>query len=197
MRGWTFNTRPASPLARVKLDKKEATRPSFFAVETEETTHENEIQWDTEAPTLAPAYEPPPPRPVLLDVTPRALGVATVGGWCDEIIPRNSQIPIEQTRLFTTAHNDQPSVEIRVCQGESRRFDENIPLGKLYLVELPRRARGEVKIEVTFEINTDGILVVSARDQATGQAQTVQIALLGTLAQEEIEAARARLGKLR
>jgi molecular chaperone DnaK len=172
-----------------------AKRQSFFAAETAENTEESELAWDTEAPTLN--RDPVPVRPILLDVTPRALGVATVGGWCDEIIPRNSQIPIEQTRLFTTAQNEQPSVEVRVCQGESRRFDENIPLGKLFLIDLPRKTRGDVKIEVTFEINTDGILVVSARDQATGQAQSVQIQLLGTLAQEEIDAARARLGQLR
>jgi molecular chaperone DnaK len=149
-------------------------------------------------PPATPSFLPmaSPPRPVLLDVTPRGLGVGTVGGFSDEIIKRNAQIPLEQTRLFTTGHDGQTAVEIKVCQGESRRFGENTLLGTLVLDGLPSRSRGELKIAVTFEINTDGILVVAAYDQVTGSSQRAHIHLLGAQSEEEIDAARRRLDDL-
>jgi molecular chaperone DnaK len=105
---------------------------------------------------------PNAPRPILLDVTPRALCVATVGGYCDEIIKRNSQIPIEQTRVFTTrAHDNRPRSRIRDGQGESNKFAENTLLGSLVLEGLEPRSRGAQKIAVPSVIDTDGILQVS------------------------------------
>lgn len=135
-------------------------------------------------------------RPVLLDVTPRALGLATVGGFSEEIIPRNSQLPIEQTRVFTTAQHSQTAVAIRVCQGESRRFDENTQLGTLVLDDLPARMRGEGKIAVTFEINTDGILKVGAKDEQSGKMQEARIQVSGAQSETEVNAARDRLRDL-
>jgi len=153
------------------------------------------------APAAGDAWSPPTapaaPRPILLDVTPRALCVATVGGYCDEIIRRNSQIPIEQTRVFTTAHDNQTSVEIRVGQGESRQFAENILLGTLVLEGLEARSRGAQRIAVTFEIDTDGILQVRALDEATRQAQTARIELLGVADAADVDAAKLRLQGLR
>ncbi|MBI4510366.1 MAG: Hsp70 family protein [Deltaproteobacteria bacterium] len=148
-------------------------------------------------PDPEPSSPPPPPRPVLLDVTPRALGIATVGGYCEEIIKRNCQVPLEQTRVFTTGHDDQKSVEIRVCQGESRRFEDNTQVGTLVLPDLPPRPRGLLRIAVTFEIDTDGILNVSARDEQTLQAQSARINLIGAQSSEEVEAARERLRQMR
>jgi molecular chaperone DnaK len=144
-----------------------------------------------------PAPSAPLPRPVLLDVTPRGLCVATVGGYCDEIIKRNSQIPIEQTRVFSTAQDRQTSVEIKIGQGESRRFDENTLLGSLVLEGLEPRPRGAAKIAVTFEIDTDGILQVRAVDEHTRRQQAARIQLLGVLGDTDVDAARDKIRELR
>jgi molecular chaperone DnaK len=127
-----------------------------------------------------------PVQALLLDVTPRALGIGTVGGYVETIIARNAQIPTEQTRLFTTSHDNQTVVKIQVCQGESRRFEENTPLGELTLDGLKALPRGEASISVTFEINTDGILCVRARDSVTDKATAAKIQVLGTMSEEEI-----------
>ncbi|HJZ83709.1 MAG TPA: Hsp70 family protein [Polyangia bacterium] len=128
---------------------------------------------------------------LLLDVTPRALGIAVAGGYAEPIIGRNVQIPVEQTRIFTTASDHQQLVRIQVCQGESRRFDENTALGELALSDLRRARRGEIKIAVTFLIDTDGILRVNARDVDTGAAQTATIQVRGTMSEQEIGERRA------
>jgi molecular chaperone DnaK len=122
-------------------------------------------------------------------VTPRALGVATVGGYADTIIQRNAQVPIEQNRVFTTSTDHQTQVVIQVCQGESRRFEENTALGELKLDGLRDARRGEVRIVVTFEIDTDGILRVKAKDEETGNTQGATIHVLGTMTEDEIQAA--------
>jgi len=129
---------------------------------------------------------------VLLDVTPRALGMAVVGGYAEPIIPRNAQIPIEQTRIFTTSQDYQAQVRIQVCQGESRVFDENQALGELVLDNLRPALRGEVRVEVSFEINTDGILEVRAKDPETGTLQRAQIKVLGTVSPEQMDEAVRR-----
>jgi molecular chaperone DnaK len=123
---------------------------------------------------------------VLLDVTPRALGLAVVGGYTDFIIERNAQIPVEEVRRFTTSQDNQVVVRIQVCQGESIHFGENQPLGELVLDGLRAAPRGEVEVEVTFEINTDGILRVRARDLETELEQHAQIQVLGTLSEQEV-----------
>ena len=124
------------------------------------------------------------------------LGVRTVGGYVDFIIERNSVIPIEQTRMFTTASDNQRYVRIQVCQGESARFEDNTKLGEILLTGLREAPRGGVTVAVTFEINTDGLLEVRALDQDTGQEQVATMRVLGGLPQEEVEAivARARDG---
>jgi molecular chaperone DnaK len=119
------------------------------------------------------------PRPLLLDVTPATMGIATSGGYCERLLEKNSPIPIERTKVFTTARDDQTKVVIDCCRGELRRYSENEPLGQLVLDDLPPRKRGEVKIEVTFRVDTDGILHVRAHDVATGAAQEVSLTILG------------------
>lgn len=123
---------------------------------------------------------------VLLDVTPRGLGIAVVGGYTDIIIQRNSQIPIEQTRRFSTSQDNQTQVRIQICQGESKLFEENQALGELVLEDLRPGQRGEVQIDVTFEIDTDGILHVRAYDGATGKVQAARIQMLGTIAEDQM-----------
>ena len=118
--------------------------------------------------------------PLLIDVTPLSLGVETVGGYADVLIPANSPVPCEKTRTFLTASDNQTVVSIRVAQGESPRFAANTRLGDLELTGLRRARRGEVKIAVTFELDADGILNVRARDQDTGRETTATMRLLGT-----------------
>ncbi|MCX4239532.1 Hsp70 family protein [Paraliomyxa miuraensis] len=135
-----------------------------------------------------------PAAAVLLDVTPRSLGVRTVGGYVDFIIERNSPIPVEQTRLFTTTRDNQRFVRIQVCQGEDEEFEKNLKLGEVVLSGLRDAPRGEVTIAVTFEINTDGLLEVRARDRDTGLQQVATMRVLGGLTEDEVAAMAERLG---
>jgi molecular chaperone DnaK len=134
-----------------------------------------------------------PASAVLLDVTPRSLGVRTVGGYVDFIIERNSPIPVEQTRLFTTTRDNQRFVRIQVCQGESEEFEKNLKLGEVVLSGLREAPRGEVTIAVTFEINTDGLLEVRARDRDTGLQQVATMRVLGGLSEDEVTAMAERM----
>jgi molecular chaperone DnaK len=118
-------------------------------------------------------------RPVLLDVNPATLAIATAGGYAERLLDKNSPIPIEKTRVFSTARDNQTRVEIDCCRGESRRFGENEPLGKLVLEQLPAKARGDLHIEVTFRIDSDGILHVKAADAESGARQEASLQVLG------------------
>jgi hypothetical protein len=139
----------------------------------------------------------PPPAPVLLEVTPRGLGIATVAGFCEELIRRNARLPTEAQKLFTTSRDHQDLVRIVVCQGESRRLDSNTVIGDLVLQGLPPRPRGETSIEVTFALDASGVLHVRARDAETGVEQRANLALVGNVAQENVAASRDRLQQLR
>jgi molecular chaperone DnaK len=145
-----------------------------------------------QAENLANAGDSLPSRAVLLDVTPRALGIAVAGGFAERIIDRNVPVPVEQTRLFTTSADNQTVVRIQVCQGESRRFDENVPLGELELTDLQPARRGEVSIEVTFKIDTNGILCVRARDPKTGAVREAAVNVRGAMSPTEVEEAAER-----
>jgi molecular chaperone DnaK len=139
----------------------------------------------------------PPPRRVVIDVTPNSLGVATVSGFCEILIPRSSPLPIVVRRNYATLRDHQDVVRIVVCQGETRRLVENVVLGDVVLAELPRRRRGDVEIEVAFELDTSGMLQVSARDAAGGQSRQVLLDLIGRMSDNEITAARERMQQLR
>jgi molecular chaperone DnaK len=128
----------------------------------------------------------------LLDVTPQTLRLGTVGGYTEPIIERNTAIPIDRTRTFVTARDNQEMVKIKVFQGESRKEDECQLLGEFEFSGLRQARRGEVKIEVTFEIDTDGIVNVSARDTETGQQASTTITLSSGLSETEIEQAADR-----
>ncbi len=124
---------------------------------------------------------------LLLDVTPLSLGVETRGGVMTVLIPRNTTIPTRRTEIFTTAEDNQTQVEIHVLQGERPLASENKSLGRFVLDGLPPAPRGQVQIEVTFDIDANGILHVSARDLATGREKKVMIEPVSGLTQEEIE----------
>jgi molecular chaperone DnaK len=143
-------------------------------------------------PAPLPEPPPPPPPPLLLDVTPLSLGIETVGGYCEPIIPRNSAIPAEQSRVFSTARDDQRSVRARICQGESRRLEENQGLGEIELDGLPPGPRGAARIRVSFVLDADGALGVTARDLETGREQSVVVHRIGALDEDAIRALAAR-----
>ncbi|MEJ2084105.1 MAG: molecular chaperone DnaK [Acidobacteriota bacterium] len=124
---------------------------------------------------------------VLLDVTPLSLGVETRGGLFTKLIERNSTIPTKSTQIFTTVVDNQDKVEIHVMQGEREIASENKSLGKFDLVGIPPAPRGVPQIEVTFAIDSNGIVNVSARDLATNRSQSVQINPAGGLTKEEID----------
>ena len=122
----------------------------------------------------------------LLDVTPLSLKIGVAGGLAETIIERNTPVPIEQTRTFTTFQDDQETVVIRVCQGESRDLSENELLGQFEFSGFKKARRGDVNIDVTFEINEDGIVNVTARDPETGQATSTCITLSSGLSEGEM-----------
>ena len=124
---------------------------------------------------------------VLLDVTPLSLGIETHGGLFVKLIERNATIPTKNTQIFTTVVDNQDTVEVHVLQGEREIAAENRSLGRFELVGIPPAPRGVPQIEVTFAIDSNGIVSVSARDMATNQSQSVQINPAGGLSKEEIE----------
>ncbi len=149
------------------------------------------------ATIMAPAQPVQRPMPVVLDVTPRSLGIGTVAGFCEELIRRNARLPQEIKKIFTTSRDSQELVRIVVCQGESRRLENNVVIGDLLLEDLPQRPRGETSIEVTFALDASGILVVSAKDAQTGKEQRASLDIVGTLPQGDVAAARERVQQLR
>ncbi|WP_027366134.1 molecular chaperone DnaK [Desulfotruncus alcoholivorax] len=124
---------------------------------------------------------------LLLDVTPLSLGVETLGGVMSKIIERNTTIPVRRSQVFTTAEDNQPAVDIHVLQGEREMAGDNRSLGQFKLEGIPAAPRGVPQIEVTFDIDANGILKVSARDQATGKEQTITISGSTSLDQAEID----------
>jgi molecular chaperone DnaK len=124
---------------------------------------------------------------VLLDVLPLSLGLATRGGLFTKIIERNSTIPLRESRTFTTVVDNQSSVEIHVLQGEREIANGNRSLGKFELVGIPPSPRGVPQIEVTFEVDANGIVSVSAQDKATGREQQIRITPTSGLSPEEID----------
>ena len=124
---------------------------------------------------------------LLLDVTPLSLGIETVGGIMTKLIESNTTIPSRKSQVFSTASDNQPAVDIHVLQGERAMATDNRTLGKFQLTDLPAAQRGIPQIEVTFDIDANGIISVSAKDMGTGKEQNIKIESGSKLTDEEIE----------
>ena len=123
---------------------------------------------------------------VLLDVTPLSLGIETLGGVMTTLIPRNTTIPTRKSETFSTATDNQPNVEVHVLQGERPLARDNRTLGRFQLIGLPAAPRGVPQIEVTFDIDANGIVNVSAKDNATGKEQKITISNTSGLSKDEV-----------
>ncbi|HRG98650.1 MAG TPA: molecular chaperone DnaK [Polyangiaceae bacterium] len=124
---------------------------------------------------------------ILLDVTPHALGIMTFGNFFEELIPANTTVPTQRQKIFTTSRDNQTAVKILVMQGDSTKAEENELLGEFILTGLRRASKGTVEIEVTFEINADGIVSVRAKDLETGLEQSIQVTATSGLTRDEIK----------
>jgi len=124
---------------------------------------------------------------VLLDVTPLSLGIETLGGVFTRLIPRNTNIPFKKSQIFSTAADHQTEVEIKVLQGEREIAAHNKRLGSFMLVGIPPTVKGVPKIEVTFDIDANGIVHVSAKDQQTGKEQAIRVQSSGGLSEADIK----------
>ena len=124
---------------------------------------------------------------LLLDVTPLSLGIETMGGVMTKLIEANTTIPTKKSETFSTAADNQPSVEIHILQGERPMANGNKTIGRFHLDGIPPSRRGEPQIEVTFDIDSNGILNVAAKDKKTGKEQTIRIEASSGLSDEEIE----------
>ena len=124
---------------------------------------------------------------LLLDVTPLSLGVETLGGVADFVIERNTTIPVRKSKVYSTADDNQNQVEIHVLQGERTMAGDNRTLGRFHLIGIPAAPRGVPQVEVSFDIDANGILHVSAKDRGTGQEQKIQITSSSGISDDEIE----------
>ncbi|MEO8800347.1 MAG: molecular chaperone DnaK [Polyangiaceae bacterium] len=124
---------------------------------------------------------------ILLDVTPHPLGIMTVGNVFEELIPQNTTVPTSRQKIFTTSRENQTAVKILVMQGNAEKVEENEFLGEFILTGLRRAAKGQVEIEVTFEINADGIVSVKAKDLETSKEQAIDVTATSGLTRDEIK----------
>jgi molecular chaperone DnaK len=125
---------------------------------------------------------------LLLDVTPLTLGIETLGGVTTTMIERNTTIPARRSEIFSTASDNQPAVEIHVLQGEREFANDNVTLGQFHLTDIPPAPRGVPQVEVTFDIDANGIVNVSAKDMGTGKEQSIKIESQTSLSEDEIQA---------
>ncbi len=169
-----------------RMPKIQSSVQTFFEKEPNKGVHPDEVV-ALGAAIQGAALVDDKQEMVLLDVTPHALGIMTFGSYFEELIPQNTTVPTHRTKIFTTSRDNQTAVKILVMQGESQRAEENELLGEFILTGLRRAPKGQVEIEVTFEINADGIVSVRAKDLETGLEQSIQVTATSGLTREEIK----------
>lgn len=173
-------------VGQTRTPKVQQTVQSFFGKEPNRTVNPDEVV-AVGAAIQAAVLKGEVKEVLLLDVTLLSLGIETLGGIFTKIIERNTTIPTKKSQIFSTAADKQPAVSIKVCQGEKERAADNKLLGNFELIGIPPAPRGIPQIEVTFDIDANGILHVSAKDLGTGKEQSIRITASSGLAEEEIK----------
>jgi molecular chaperone DnaK len=168
-----------------RMPRIQAEVAKFFGMEPCKGVHPDEVV-ALGAAIQGAALLQPENDMLLLDVTPHSLGIMVVGGYFHKLIEQNTTVPTQASHIFTTVKDNQTSVKILVLQGEADRAEENELLGEFILTGLRRAPKGEVEIEVTFEISADGIVSVSAKDLETGQSQAITVTATSGLTEDEI-----------
>jgi molecular chaperone DnaK len=169
-----------------RMPKVQSAVARFFEREPCKGVHPDEVV-ALGASIQASALMDDGPEMILLDVTPHTLGIMVVGGYFEALIPQNSTVPTSRSKIFTTVRENQTAVKILVLQGESHRAEENELLGEFILTGLRRAPAGQVEVEVTFEINADGIVSVHAKDMETGMQQSITVTASSGLTRDEIQ----------
>jgi hypothetical protein len=189
-----------STLAQIQIVKKAVRTPTTGIVETspslvssfdDQTTMSRNRDFAGPGPTAAA------PGPVVFEITPQALGIATIAGYCEHVIKRNASLPHQAVRVFATSRDHQRTVRLRVCQGNARKFADNTTLGDLVIDDLPAGPRGTTQIEVTFSLDVSGRLHVVARDPETGREQQTHLEVIGAQSGNDLDAASQRLRTMR
>lgn len=171
---------------QIRTPKVQQTVQGFFGKEPNKTVNPDEVV-AVGAAIQAAVLKGEVKEVLLLDVTPLSLGIETLGGIFTKIIERNTTIPTKKSQIFSTATDNQPAVTIKICQGEREMAADNKLLGNFELVGIPPAPRGIPQIEVTFDIDANGILHVSAKDLGTGKEQSIRITASSGLSEEEIK----------
>jgi molecular chaperone DnaK len=171
---------------QIRTPKVQQTVQNFFGKEPNKTVNPDEVV-AVGAAIQAAVLKGDVKEVLLLDVTPLSLGIETLGGIFTKIIERNTTIPTKKSQVFSTATDNQPAVSIKICQGEREMAADNKLLGNFELIGIPPAPRGIPQIEVTFDIDANGILHVSAKDLGTGKEQSIRITASSGLSEEEIK----------
>jgi molecular chaperone DnaK len=171
---------------QTRTPKVQQTVQSFFGKEPNKTVNPDEVV-AVGAAIQAAVLKGDVKEVLLLDVIPLSLGIETLGGIFTKIIERNTTIPTKKSQIFSTATDNQPAVTIKICQGEREMAADNKLLGNFELIGIPPAPRGIPQIEVTFDIDANGILHVSAKDLGTGKEQSIRITATSGLSEEEIK----------
>lgn len=171
---------------QTRTPKVAQTVQSFFGKEPNKTVNPDEVV-AVGAAIQAAVLKGEVKEVLLLDVTPLSLGIETLGGIFTKIIERNTTIPTKKSQIFSTATDNQPAVSIKICQGEREMAADNKLLGNFELLGIPPAPRGIPQIEVTFDIDANGILHVAAKDLGTGKEQSIRITASSGLSEEEIK----------
>ncbi len=176
---------------QTRMPKVQQMVKEYFQLEPAKSVHPDEVVAlgaAVQAAALIGSSEPgKQPDMLLLDVTPHRLGIMIAGGYFNTLIPANTTVPTTATHTFTTVRDDQTAVKIMVLQGQSDIANQNELLGEFLLTGLTAMKRGEIEIEVKFDISPDGIVSVSARDKATGQEQSIQVTATNRLTEDELK----------